>query len=342
MAFASTKENGIDTLIYISKLVDSSTGAQANGDMFKLPATLVTPATSDGKTMYWGIESISSDDHYMILTKNQSASHQPLYIVNITDTAPSEPKYIALPGAIDGEDTANTYAIFSKDPSQPHLVYVITDAYSEFSSVVTYDAHSRSVTHITTPDPSLNAIRPIPWDISNIQVSEEAVMFRANIDGWDELFVHPLRGMHKGEIVQIRFNQEVGVISYITDTQNRTPWRLVMSVASSKQESSLFFLDLEDALTKVQVEEGNPFVCVSLKPYQQAQAILPSYRTLPPQLVKYKSFDGLEIPVMYYHPADRQQAVPLVISIHGGPASQSTAVSSLSALLLLFSLHIFS
>jgi hypothetical protein len=326
LVYSSTKENGKDTLIYVSKLVNSSTGVRANSEAFTLPSTLITPPASDGKTTMWTIRSISLDDRYMIVAKLESSSYQPLYLVNISDTAtaPSQPEYIALPGVISEEDTATSYATFSQDPSQPHLLYLITDAYSDFASVLAYDIQSKSIAHITTPEPDLHAIRPIPWDAGSLHVSEEHVMFKANIDGWDELFVHPLKGKYKGQVIQIKFDQEVVKFSYLPNTRNGKPWQLVMSLASSRRAPSLFCLDLEPTLDNLKTEEGNALVHASLKAYEQAQAFLPAYRTLPAQLIKYTSFDGLEIPVMYYHPADRQQAVPLIIYMHGGPASQST------------------
>ncbi|MDF1544816.1 MAG: S9 family peptidase, partial [bacterium] len=44
----------------------------------------------------------------------------------------------------------------------------------------------------------------------------------------------------------------------------------------------------------------------------------------PPQLIKYKSFDGLEIPAFLYLPADYKPGspIPFLISAHGGPESQ--------------------
>ncbi|MFH2036666.1 MAG: S9 family peptidase [Candidatus Zixiibacteriota bacterium] len=42
-----------------------------------------------------------------------------------------------------------------------------------------------------------------------------------------------------------------------------------------------------------------------------------------PELIKYKSFDGLEIPAFFYLPPDYNgQPVPFIVHIHGGPESQ--------------------
>lgn len=112
----------------------------------------------------------------------------------------------------------------------------------------------------------------------------------------------------------------------MANTLNGKPWQVVLDPASSRINRSVFSLDLEPELDNVQAEEGKAFLQVSLKAYEQAQAIVPTYRTFPGQLLRYKNFNGLQIPVMYYHPAERQQAVLLVISLHGGPTSQVTSL----------------
>jgi len=72
-------------------------------------------------------------------------------------------------------------------------------------------------------------------------------------------------------------------------------------------------------------DPGNFFVYVSPRAYRQAAPSPPLFKVHPPKLLKFKSFDGLEVSCMYYHPDESQTAVPVVIQIHGGPASQSTA-----------------
>jgi len=87
-------------------------------------------------------------------------------------------------------------------------------------------------------------------------------------------------------------------------------------------------LDIAAALKKVAFGgNGEAFVSATLAEYRQASSEIPPFRTLPPKLIRFKSFDGLPIPVMYYHPNNMQSVVPLIINIHGGPESQATAQS---------------
>jgi len=321
LAFASNKENKADTLIYITKLIDSNTGAKVDSTPFDLPSRLVTPTTDRG-TSRWLTESISVDDRYILLTKFQSSSYRPLYVVDISGKDPTEPELITLPNSTEKEEeTFCTHATFSRNPSKGHLVYLITSAYGDSKSVVIYDTQTRTVSHITTPAPSLHALRPIPWEAENLKVTPENVLFRANIEGWSSLFVMPLSGPHKDTVIEVRPNWEGGSISFMPNALNGKTNELVLKLVSYRSQGRLARLDIAAALEKVErdEEERYSFISATLEEYSQASSKIPPFRTLPPKLMKYKSFDGLPIPVMYYHPNNMQSVVPLVINIHGGP-----------------------
>jgi dipeptidyl aminopeptidase/acylaminoacyl peptidase len=45
-----------------------------------------------------------------------------------------------------------------------------------------------------------------------------------------------------------------------------------------------------------------------------------------PQIIRWKSFDGLEITGLYYHPPSKFEGVrPVIVNVHGGPESQAHA-----------------
>lgn len=319
--YASTKQNGVDTLIYVTRLVNSGSDGIAGG-------RLLTPITGkEDEPTWWSILSISTDDKFVALAQNKSASYSPLYLVNI-DEEKSTPTYVNLPGATSlKEETSTSYATFSRNPEESNLLYLITNAYGDFDSVVTYDILSRSVTHITTPDSMFHSLHPIPWDTEQLDVTDTYIYFAANLDGWDAMFVYPLVGEYKGQVIELKFNQEICSLAFATNSKNKEPWKVVFSAANSRTTSSIHFFDVRDALTTLQFRDGKPIAEVNLTPYPQAQALIPEYRTIPPQLLRYKSFDNLEVPLMYYHPQERRKAVPLVIDIHGGPAAQASSLT---------------
>ncbi|KAJ7063598.1 Alpha/Beta hydrolase protein [Mycena amicta] len=323
MAFVSNKENGTDLLVYISELVNSKPATVANSQPFTLPSRLVTPLPEKGHSR-WAIGSISIDDQYLLLIDVQTSALRPIFIV---PTSGGHPEPILLPNATEKEsETAFSLSSFSRDLDRPHLLYLLGDAFGAFQSIYTYDIKTRSVLHITTPEPSLQSIRPIPWDCSRLAVNSECVYFQANVDGYTSYFAWPLRGPLKDQIVQIKPQWEGGQFTVNSNAKNGKPYELVVTLRSHLSQSHLARLDLEGWFVPENLktdEAGGAYISVPITPYKQATPIPPSYPTFPSKLIRFKSFDGLEIPCMYYHPTNGQTIVPLVLDIHGGPEGQS-------------------
>jgi dipeptidyl aminopeptidase/acylaminoacyl peptidase len=53
---------------------------------------------------------------------------------------------------------------------------------------------------------------------------------------------------------------------------------------------------------------------------------IPSSSYVRPEIVRYRSFDDLEIPGLYFRPRDARGKLPVVVSVHGGPESQSRPI----------------
>jgi dipeptidyl aminopeptidase/acylaminoacyl peptidase len=337
LVFASTKENGKDTLVYSAKLIDSNTGAVADNSPFLLPSRLIASKKADQRTTLWSPESISLDDKQVALVLYNGNADCPLYIVDISGENSKEPELITLPGATEkpGEISYQSPR-FSRDPAQAHVLYVITDAFGDFASVVVYDTRARIVTHITTPEPSLRALRPIPWATRGLLVTPAALFFRANVEGWQTMYAVPFFGAHANKVLEVRCARdwEGSPVGYATNVRNGRPNELVVHFNSFRMNGFLASVDFSHAFetdaAAERDEQGHLFVSVAPKAYRQAAPSPPQFKVYPPKLLKFRSFDGLEVPCMYYHPNDGETAVPVIINIHGGPESQSTADSRMS------------
>jgi len=352
LVFASTKENGKDTLIYFTRLINSETGAKADSNSLLLPSRLIAPKIGTG-TSLWTPESISVDDKHVALTMYHGHSYRPLYIVDITDTDIKTPELITLPGVTEkAEETSYSSPRFSRDSAQAHVLYLITNAFGDFASVVAYDSLARTILHITTPEPplDLHPLRPIPWETTGLLVTPTALFFRANVEGWKTMYAMPLFSgtnasastsardgsvARTGKVLEVRMrNWEGSPVGYTANVRNGRPNELVVHFNSFRMNGFLAALDFshvfEDGVEPERDEQGNFFVYVSPKAYRQAAPSPPLFKVHPPKLLKFKSFDGLEVPCMYYHPDKGKTAVPVVIQIHGGPASQSTAETRMS------------
>jgi hypothetical protein len=361
MAVASTRHNGTDTLPYLFKLRQSvsapslatSPGAETELNAFTLPMRLlmmppVTPPGQKRTVETWFPEDISVDDKRMVLAKQISNSHVEIYLINLPaiDEASSttrdptaggeevypEPKKLILPGATEPPSSTYTMAQFSRNLEQQNLLYLSTDAYGDFRSVVTYDTDTGTVTHITTPGPQWGALRPISWDVFSPDVEKERILFTANVEGWRKLYVVPHQDSNKRpRVIEVKMDWEGGQIDYLSNAINGKPGQIIVGTDSYKQMKGIGIveLDLDGILEQIQFEptssetEGDAFLTVPLKKYVNATLPEPAFRTVQPKLVRYKSFDGLDVPFLYYHPTEGNKKVPVVVRIHGGPEGQS-------------------
>jgi len=336
--FASTKENGKDTLVYSTRLINSDTGAKADSNPFLLPSRLIAPKIGKGTT-FWIPESISVDDKYVALTMYHGYSYRPLYILDISRVDHKIPELVNLPGVTEkAEETLFSAARFSHDPAQAHMLYVITNAFGDFASVVAYDTLTGTVIHITTPErPDLHPIRAIPWETRSLLVTPAALFFLANVEGWQTMYTMPLSGAGASVSARSRVVFEVRMrdwegspVAYAPNVRNSRPNELVVQFNSFRMNGFLTLIDFSRVFEvgnaqPEQDEQGNLYLSLAPRAYLQATPSSPRFQVHPPKLLKFKSFDGLEVPCMYYHPENGKTVVPVVINIHGGPASQSTA-----------------
>jgi dipeptidyl aminopeptidase/acylaminoacyl peptidase len=272
------------------------------------------------------LEAVSANDRFLLLTIMQCSDFQPLYLVDLSQDGVPLPERIVLPGCTEKDkETCYGYSRFSKDPNTPNLIYVITNGYGDFTAVVAYDLATKSVLHITTPEPRLSSLRPIPREVEDLEVSKDYLYFQANMDGWIALFVMVLTGEHKNTVVEVKIDWEGGFIEYYNNEVNGRPQELALRLASYKSRGHLAHLDLSKALQEIKKDEsGNKYVLASLANYRQAASSAPEFPTHPPKLITFKSFDGLKVPALYYHPTDGKTTVPVVVGIHGGLEGQAT------------------
>lgn len=333
MVFSSTEDGPANYHIYMTRLVDSNTGTTpTSSSPFDLPRMRITETPASGKCR-WSTSSISVDKKYLALTQPLGSSYQPLYVLDISDPAklPALPELITLPGATERQDnTSNSSIAFSRDPTTPHRLHFITDAYGDFRAAVTYDLNTRTVLHITAAEPALQAIRPIPWDIRSQALTDKILYFTANIDGWSKPHCVPLIGPYANQVIEMRLQgpgDDSAGIGFLHNAKDGRPYELCIVLASYKSSGGIAYADIEQHLERVQTDNnGHLYITVPFTLYKQAQPIPPAFKTPAPKLVRFKSFDGLEVPFVYYHPYDGKKRVPLNVEIHGGPAVQATTL----------------
>lgn len=112
-------------------------------------------------------------------------------------------------------------------------------------------------------------------------------------------------GVRSGDIEQL--THETGVVSGASF--DRLHRKAAFQFAGPTEPGDLWLADLDNG-TKVRLTEANP---------EMAEKDL-----VEPEVVRWTSFDGLEIEGLLYQPADRESPGAAILEIHGGPAGVFT------------------
>jgi dipeptidyl aminopeptidase/acylaminoacyl peptidase len=173
--------------------------------------------------------------------------------------------------------------------------YLTHDADGEFLQLYAFDLETKASKSLTAD---------IPWDVSSVTVDEStgAVAFTTNEDGYGRLYVveaglrRPI-DLPRGLVGGVKFSHDGR--------------RLGFTWSSPVQQADAYAYDLvDDKLTRWTFSETG-----GLDPRKFVE----------PELVRFTSFDGREIPAFYYRPrgATAERPTGVLVSIHGGPESQS-------------------
>lgn len=203
-------------------------------------------------------------------------------------------------------DVANAPSAF--DPASKHL-YFLSDAGAEFRYVARYDLQTGKT----------EVVERAPWDVSYTYFS---------------------RG---GRYRVTAVNQDARTVIRIDDTKTGKPVPLprlpggdITGVNISDSERLMaFYLNGDRSPSNLYVYDFATKKATrltdSLNPEIDADVLVDS------QVVRFKSFDGMEVPSILYkpHAADAAHKAPAVLLIHGGPGGQTrTGYSALTQYLV--------
>ncbi len=233
------------------------------------------------------LNDISEDEQWITLSQPQTSSENDLFLVN-RKTGDKKP--------ISQADQKGSYGSsgFSRDS---RFLYYITDAGKEFAYLVQYD--------ITTGE--RKTLFETTWDVmfSYLSKNETYRVIGINEDGKNRLIVQEVKTGKSIEFPAIPDGDITGLA--ISDSEK---W-IRLSVGTSKAPSNIYVYNLESKELKKLTESLNP----EINPDDLVSA----------EVVRFKSFDGLEIPAIYYKPLQASAAnkVPALVWVHGGPGGQS-------------------
>lgn len=231
---------------------------------------------------------ISNDDRYISLTKTITTNNNEMYLL---DTETNELKHLS---QHEGNATFSPQ-YFSLDGK---ILYYLTDEGSEYSYLSSYE--------IATGEKK--KVVDAPWDIMYAYQSRNGKyrVVAINNDARTEIKIYDqsngdkllnISGLPEGDITGVNISDSEKLMSFY--------------VTSSKSPANLFVYNFDSKevkqLTNTMTKEINPDDLVK------------------GEVIRYKSFDGMEIPALLYKPKGLKngEKVPALLWIHGGPGGQT-------------------
>lgn len=201
-------------------------------------------------------------------------------------------------------------------------VHFITDNEIEFTTNT--QSEFMSLARMNLGVKTMQVVQKSDWDLDSVEISRTG-NFKAHVsnrEGFSELDIYNPKKRGK-DAVKLPAQGIVGGLNFSNDGKY-----LAFSFSSAKYNTDIWFYDVEKkSLTQITKSDRSGIDQNSF---------------VEPRLIKFKSFDGREIPAWYYLPnlesgfvikgdgktKDRKAIVnanpkvPVIVSVHGGPEAQ--------------------
>lgn len=228
---------------------------------------------------------ISGDEQQIALSKSLNTSDSDLFVYNLKTKEKIK---------VNDNISVNSAQAFSKNSS---MLYYTTDDGAEFSYLMTYDLNTREKKKVLEKS----------WDISGIVFTNNGayMVVYVNEDGKNII-----------EVIDVETQKPIDFpdfegksITSVTFSNDETMMRLYAGGSNSPSDLYVYNLETKELikLTNVLNDAINAEDLVTAK------------------VIRFKSFDGTEIPAIYYlpHQASAENKVPAMVWVHGGPGGQS-------------------
>lgn len=230
---------------------------------------------------------ISNNDRYIALTKSITTNNSDMYLL---DTQSGESKLLS---AHEG-DAQFIPQYFSLDDTK---LYYLTDEGSEFRYLASYDI----ATGVK------EKVEEAPWDIMYAYLSRNGKyrVVAINNDARTEIKIYDEA---TGSLVQFPPLPEGDVTGVNISNSEKL---MSFYISSSKSPNNLFVYNFETKEVKQLTNTMTP----EIDPNDLVEG----------EVIRYASFDGMEIPALLYKPKGIKEGekLPALLWIHGGPGGQT-------------------
>ncbi|MEA1943129.1 MAG: S9 family peptidase [Pseudomonadota bacterium] len=235
------------------------------------------------------IGDVSPDGRWLALVRNRTSADSDILLVDLAAENPE-------PQLITEHESNIAYGVYTFTPDSAALVYA-TDEHGEFNQAWTYDLDTGDTA------PLIEA----GWDVLFVTFSPSGRYRVSGINAdarTDVSIVDTTTGetvdlpdLPAGDLGSVRFSREEDRIAFLIDSATSPSNLHVVDLGS--QDHAQLTNALNPALSEDELVEA--------------------------EVVRFESFDGLEIPGILYRPhgADAGHPVPALVWVHGGPGGQS-------------------
>lgn len=230
----------------------------------------------------------SSNDNYVIISKFDSNVNNDLYLVDLKTNKSTQITNHDVETVYDGPQWLGDESGF----------FVTTNLDKDFLGIAFYELKTNQFSYKVTPD----------WDVDEFILSKDDTKlgYIVNEDGYNRLYLVSTKDFT--EILPAPFTN--GLFTSISFDQSAH--NLSFGFLSAVKPRNVYVWDLKNNIT---TKFGN------------SSCPIPEETFVEPALIRYKSFDGLEISAFLYTTKENNNA-PAVVSIHGGPESQYQPIFS--------------
>lgn len=231
---------------------------------------------------------ISPNGHWLVLGKANSNADSDLFLVNLM-TEDQTPVHIT---AHEGDVAYSAYS-FSRDSEK--LIYA-TNEFGEYVQAWSYDIASSQSSHHYKAD----------WDVSFVYFSDDGKYQVAGTNEDASTKISITETDSGGEILMPDLPEgDLRGVNFSDDGEI-----MVFYISSDSSPSNLYVHNIGSAAATRLTDTGNPAI---------DESVLVSS-----EVIRFKSFDGLEIPALLYKPKQAANGkVPALVYVHGGPGGQS-------------------
>ena len=228
---------------------------------------------------------MSSDENYFALSKSLNTNDSDLFLYNVKTKETIK---------INENLSGNSAEDFSVDNS---AFYYTTDDGNEFSYLMSYDLNSKEKKKVVEKS----------WDImgSGFTSNGKYMVVYVNEDGKNAIDIMDAKTMQPIDLP----NFEGKSITSVGFSDDESWMRMYVGGSNAPSDLYTYNLDTKEQhkITNVLNNEINADDLVTAK------------------VVRFKSFDGVEIPAIYYkpHQASAETKVPAMVWVHGGPGGQT-------------------